>query len=211
MQAWAAPDPAAPVTANLAAGVELAVAERRGAWARVVATNGWSGWVDGRLLVEKGASAWAAPAQPTAAAGAATAQPAGGSKYEVALTRPIATAGAVAVAVATFLPWLSNAGFSANGFDVPFMFLIDPGGIHSDTFSVGIVTLALGVLGVAATLLRGFARWTRPIGAFAIGLGVLYLVQLWRQASDTGLGFMDIVGAAPFAAVAGGVLLLLKR
>ena len=52
MQAWDAPDPARTPVANLAAGVELIVRERRGAWANVVGSNGWTGWVDGRLLVE---------------------------------------------------------------------------------------------------------------------------------------------------------------
>jgi SH3-like domain-containing protein len=34
----------------LAAGLPVAVVERRGGWARVVASNGWSGWVDGSRL-----------------------------------------------------------------------------------------------------------------------------------------------------------------
>ncbi|MFJ4675622.1 hypothetical protein [Kitasatospora sp. NPDC088783] len=47
---WTAPDPAA-------AGVPLdpllpvALAEAHGNWARIVCSNGWSAWVDGRLLV----------------------------------------------------------------------------------------------------------------------------------------------------------------
>jgi len=28
----------------------VAVVERKGDWARVTASNGWSGWVDGRRL-----------------------------------------------------------------------------------------------------------------------------------------------------------------
>jgi len=35
---------------RLAAGVELRLAESSGDWARVEASNGWSGWVDARLL-----------------------------------------------------------------------------------------------------------------------------------------------------------------
>ena len=50
MRAWAAPDPAGPVVANLAPGLPIQVAEVRGAWARVVCSNGWVGWIDGRLI-----------------------------------------------------------------------------------------------------------------------------------------------------------------
>jgi hypothetical protein len=48
--AWVEPDPAAEPVATLAAGVELRVVGESGAWARVVAANGWEGWVDGRAL-----------------------------------------------------------------------------------------------------------------------------------------------------------------
>jgi hypothetical protein len=48
--AWVEPDPSAEPVATLAAGVELRVVGESGAWARVVAANGWEGWVDGRAL-----------------------------------------------------------------------------------------------------------------------------------------------------------------
>ncbi|HEX7464968.1 MAG TPA: SH3 domain-containing protein, partial [Actinomycetota bacterium] len=54
MQAWAAPDPASAVIARLDPGLGLRVDEVAGAWARVTASNGWTGWVDGRLLVQMG-------------------------------------------------------------------------------------------------------------------------------------------------------------
>ena len=50
MAAWQAPDPSRPPIAQLAPGVQLVIVEQTGAWARVVGSNGWSGWVDGRLL-----------------------------------------------------------------------------------------------------------------------------------------------------------------
>jgi SH3-like domain-containing protein len=37
----------------LAGGLDLQVVQRIGDWARVVAVNGWSGWVDARLLVPR--------------------------------------------------------------------------------------------------------------------------------------------------------------
>jgi hypothetical protein len=44
------PDLSAPVVAKLVGELELQVIERRAEWARVRASNGWTGWVDARLL-----------------------------------------------------------------------------------------------------------------------------------------------------------------
>ena len=54
MSAWAVPDPTQQPIAQLAAGVQLMLVEQQGAWARVVGSNGWSGWVDGRLVTRLG-------------------------------------------------------------------------------------------------------------------------------------------------------------
>jgi hypothetical protein len=53
MAAWPAPDPSLPPIVTLGGRIELVVAERAGDWARVVAVNGWTGWVDGRRLVPR--------------------------------------------------------------------------------------------------------------------------------------------------------------
>ncbi len=39
---------------TLGGRLELVVVELAGDWARVVAVNGWTGWVDGRRLVARG-------------------------------------------------------------------------------------------------------------------------------------------------------------
>lgn len=51
LAAWAEPDPSKPAIATLAPGTQLQVVEQNGAWSRVLGSNGWTGWVDGRLLV----------------------------------------------------------------------------------------------------------------------------------------------------------------
>jgi hypothetical protein len=51
MQAWATPDPSRPPIAMLAERLDLRVIERAADWAHVVASNGWTGWVDGRRLI----------------------------------------------------------------------------------------------------------------------------------------------------------------
>jgi len=54
MASWDAPDPTRPPSVTLAAGVQLSIIEQQGAWSRVMGSNGWTGWVDGRLLVGLG-------------------------------------------------------------------------------------------------------------------------------------------------------------
>lgn len=52
LPAWETPDPAATPVATLDAGLDVMVVEQAGyGWARVVCSNGWSAWVDGRQLM----------------------------------------------------------------------------------------------------------------------------------------------------------------
>lgn len=51
IRAWAEPNATLPPIADLAGGIELRLLERLGDWAGVEASNGWTGWVDARLLV----------------------------------------------------------------------------------------------------------------------------------------------------------------
>jgi hypothetical protein len=51
MPAWGVPDPRAPMVATLVGGLPVQVVQRSGAWARVLCSNGWMGWVDGGRLV----------------------------------------------------------------------------------------------------------------------------------------------------------------
>jgi hypothetical protein len=50
LPSWAGPDPSEP-TAPLDALLPVQLADTRGDWARVLCSNGWSAWVDGRMLV----------------------------------------------------------------------------------------------------------------------------------------------------------------
>jgi Bacterial SH3 domain len=49
-KAWAQPDPAGARAGELKRRVPVQVVERQGEWARVVTSNGWSGWIDSRDL-----------------------------------------------------------------------------------------------------------------------------------------------------------------
>lgn len=50
LPAWEAPDPGRP-TLPLDPLLPVRLVERRGDWGHIVCANGWSAWVDGRLLV----------------------------------------------------------------------------------------------------------------------------------------------------------------
>ena len=50
LSAWESPDPGRP-TVPLDALLPVQLLERRGDWGHVLCANGWSAWVDGRLLV----------------------------------------------------------------------------------------------------------------------------------------------------------------
>lgn len=51
MDAWAVPDPTQRAIARIDGGVPIQVTETAGAWAHILCSNGWSGWVDYRILV----------------------------------------------------------------------------------------------------------------------------------------------------------------
>ena len=53
MPVWAAPDPSRSPIAAIPGGVPLMILGRVGEWAQVRNANGWTGWVDGRLLIER--------------------------------------------------------------------------------------------------------------------------------------------------------------
>jgi hypothetical protein len=50
MAAWSSPDPSVAPAAMLPGSLNVQLVEERGAWASILCDNGWTGWVDGRLL-----------------------------------------------------------------------------------------------------------------------------------------------------------------
>ncbi|MFI6448172.1 hypothetical protein [Kitasatospora sp. NPDC050543] len=50
MPTWTAPDPSQP-SARLDPLLPVQILEQQGDWSRIVCSNGWSAWVDGRLLI----------------------------------------------------------------------------------------------------------------------------------------------------------------
>ncbi|MGW6919004.1 YrhB domain-containing protein [Kitasatospora sp. NPDC054939] len=67
MPAWPEPDPAGDPATRIDARVELRLLERRGDWAHIVCSNGWSAWVDGRTMDPLGRAAGPRGGPPDAA------------------------------------------------------------------------------------------------------------------------------------------------
>ena len=53
MSAWNNPDPSQPPAGQIPGNVEVVIDNTAGVWAQVRVSNGWRGWVDGRLLISR--------------------------------------------------------------------------------------------------------------------------------------------------------------
>ena len=118
---WATPDPATPVAAQLEPRLPVQQVERRGDWARVTASNGWTGWVDARRLLPAVAPTAAAAPTPvpnwTPVPMRSPAVTARSGPWPHGLNPVVALGGALA-AIGGLLPWLSVAGTSVSAWDI---------------------------------------------------------------------------------------------
>lgn len=191
LKAWPKPDPALTPSAELQARVELSIAERKGDWARVVGSNGWTGWVDARRL------------QDLSAPSAAPARSGGGG---TAANLPLALIGAVVLGVSAFLPWFDAPGASVNALDIAVKFLWDISG--SGEPALGYLILALAALGLAAMFLPQVPAGLRRIaGLGGMAVAALFAYQVYQ---GFGVPFGDVIDAYGFGvygALLGGVLL----
>jgi len=123
--------------------------------------------------------------------------------------------GALAVILASFLPWLSSQGGTpaANAFDVPFRFLIDPTQATGVDLDLGFAVLVIGLGAGAATVVPALSTIRRLLGLAAIAIGVVFFGQLARLVDQVGadMSVTDLVGFGVYLAVGGGVLLLFAK
>jgi len=206
------------------------VVERAGAWARVVCSNGWTGWVDGRLLV----AAEPEPAQPEAPAAASTQaaaaeaaeaptpmpaavpvapaaptrqQRARPGRARLGVPRSPAQIGAALVFVSALLPWIRGAGFlGSNAFDVRLLFLFGSSSNLFRGFSAGLALLALGAAGLW-TLRTDAPKGPsvrRSVGVAVVALAVWFAIRALAGIE----GFrITRLGYGVYTAIAGGALL----
>jgi hypothetical protein len=208
MSAWARPDPSLEPSAQLQARVQLAIAERRGDWARVVGANGWSGWVDARRLEPAGTAA--APA------------PSGGPKkapstidFDGFSISALPLLGGAVLIVVSFLPWFDTAFGSENAFGIPVAFLADFDTQDGSPY-LGWFLIALGAGAIVVSAMPKVPSVvTRIIGLVAILAALAFIGQSIRGVTDAGFDasetFTDFLGFAPYVAIAGGAVLLAAR
>jgi hypothetical protein len=122
-------------------------------------------------------------------------------------------AGAAVAGLSVVLNWLDAPGSSGNAFDVPVAFLADYTTDAGTSFNVGLVVLVLAAVALASAFIRQPA-WRlvgRVAGSALVVIGVAYVIQLYRLADAASVSVSDILGVAPFAAIAGGATVLVAR
>jgi hypothetical protein len=180
----------------------VAVVARQGDWTRVLCSNGWSAWVDGRDLTPL--SAASVPAATPAAGHPAVAGHAG-------LAFSPALIGAAAVALGALLGWTRGQGLGANSLDIPLLSLIDFKASDS-AVKVGFLVLGLAAAGVAGSLQPSRAWLKKVAGIGAVVVSVLFIVQIQRVISQIGAGSVfSVLGLGVPLTLAGGLVLIFEE
>lgn len=234
---WPAPDPSAPPGPPLPAHLEVQVVEVTGGWTRIRCANDWEAWVDGRSLVPVAVPARPAgppaspPAPPTSPAaplaypsyagapGAAAAAPIHGldprlasvARLDLSFSKPLV--GAAIVAVSGVMPWVRLGSVTGSGLDVSIVTLFNPRSTVRGGASVGLLLLVLGVVAGVGAAVPARAVLRRVAGLAAVGVALLYCVQLARTiraassaAASGAPSFVSVVGIGVAVAIVGGLL-----
>lgn len=181
-RAWETPDGSGPAAARLDPGLEVQVVERKDDWAKILCSNGWEAWVDGRKLVGMTAatdeSAEEAPTGPPAAAAAAAAVT--GPPSVEAATGPPSVAAPAETSDATVAEAPAAAGTATMTMAPEAVEPIEPTTTTAAS-SAGLEIRGLSVVSlVGALAIAGgsFLDWWKlgPIGATAWDIPVKYLL-----------------------------------
>jgi hypothetical protein len=189
--AWRSPDGSA-AAPRLDPGLPVTVLERRGDWAQVRCSNGWTTWTDGRALV------------PVSSAGSAGVSASGsgrvaGGPRAVARDRALLFGGAAAAFVGSILPWFSAGGVRVDGWDLQAWSLIANRSADAGGPAAGLL-VALAALAALAVVIEVPAAVVVALGALATNPAAFALAR-WIQA-DAGRPTLGI--GAPLA-LAGGL------
>jgi hypothetical protein len=188
---------------NATSGLDVQVLEQWGDWAKILCSNGWSAWVDGRRLLPRSGNA---PRAQTHGSSSAT----GIDRATV-----VAFAGAALVLIGSFLPWTRSVQGSetTNAFDIKATFLVDYETVGDNGPKIGWLSLVI-VAAVAVVVLRKLDDRARlACGIAAVAVAALYILQLQRllgsYPADADVpGLIDYVGIGALLAGAGGLVIV---
>ena len=234
LASWPAPDPARAQGPLLPGRLEVQLLEWNGVWAHVRCSNGWTAWVDGRLLVARVMPLQPPPPQagptllapapqppvPPAPVPPAPVPPAppppsagfgGGAGFLSSASAvgvgPLTLGGAALVLIAGFLPWYSFTGGGLTAWDLPVAFLLT-GEDQLRSFKVGLA-LSASVAVVALPLVtRRPPPDRRLVPAAAATAAAAALVALVRLVVEDGP--KPDVGVGLLLTVGGAVLIALE-
>ena len=117
-------------------------------------------------------------------------------------------AGAIIAALSVYLPWVKFPGDSFNGYEVPALFVIDfkttTRGVELGMLVVVLAGIVLADLFVRSAML---AKVAFGAGIAVIVIGVLFIVQLSRSASDASQSLGDLLSFGAFGTIAGGAMI----
>ncbi|MGH9157097.1 MAG: hypothetical protein ACRD1K_14945 [Acidimicrobiales bacterium] len=211
LASWPAPDPAQPQGPLVPARLEVRVLDWNGAWAHIRCSNGWTTWVDGRLLIPVAAPppvpqpplAPPPPESPRPTRPGPT--PMGGviSAGAAVGVGPMTMGGAALVVVASFLPWY-DFGVSASAWDLPLLFLVT-GGNQLSGLKVGLLLVAVAAVVALPFVTRqplGEPRLLLGAGVVAAAAGMAALIRLAVEQDPK-----PEIGVGVLLAVAGGGLI----
>ena len=207
-RAWADPDPAAAAVATLDAGLPVRVLEAQpNGWAHVLCSNGWTAWVDGRVLQPVDVAA------PVAAA--TTAKPSLGTQFNWLFqpieTGPLSLGGAAAAVLGGFLPWLTLGSTGASAWDLGVVALLRGHGPNSGVMAgVALVVVALVALPrITHKPLPAIA--VAALGGLATNVALLALIATSKEHLHAHIGVGLLLTLAGGAAILADFYLGLQR
>ena len=114
-------------------------------------------------------------------------------------------ASAVVAAVSVYLPWLTSTGASVNAFDVPSLFLINYESTERGV-ELGILVFVCAGIVLAGLFVRTpvMSKLVLAAGILMIVMGLLFVLQVNRTLSLSGVSITDVLGFGPIAMMAAG-------
>lgn len=114
-------------------------------------------------------------------------------------------ASAIVAAVSVYLPWLSSTGSSVNAFDVPSLFLVNYKTTERGV-ELGILVFVCAGIVLAGLLVRTpiMSKLVLAAGIALIVMGLLFVLQVNRTFSNTGVSLNDVLGFGPIVMIAAG-------